>query len=322
MTRLVSRVALVAFSLAILTSLPLHSASAAPVLTEGFGNNQIDNSVWQVVQIGFGPSSTVANQRFEVTIPSNSSNDVSYAIFGAGLTSNCPLRGDYDIQVGFQLLTWPVGTGVRVGLGSSFLVGGITNNYSPSPFAVERDSLGPGDSPSNVEVYLTHFGDGVRGITSTNATTGVLRLTRTGSLGTGYYLDSGNWAQIHSGPVTTADVGFGFAAWSHDQLFAHQTAKLAFDNFTLTSGQLLCPKLGVTPSSGPVGTKVTAQGSGFPSPYPGALVPSVEVTFDDMFIGTASPDNQGSFTFVFNIPQAQAGLHSVKAIDLASTKTA
>ena len=147
----------------------------------------------------------------------------------------------------------------------------------------------------------------------------MLRLTRTGSLGTGYYFDSGNWVQIRSGPVTTADVGFGFAAWSHDQLFAHQTAKLAFDNFTLSSGQLLCPKLAVNPSSGPVGTTVTAQGSGFPSPYPG---PTVEVTFDDMFIGTASPDNQGSFTFVFNIPQAQAGLHNVKAIDLASSKTA
>ena len=201
-------------------------------------------------------------------------------------------------------------------------MGGITNNYSPSPFAVERDSLGPGDSPSNVEVYLTHFGDGVRGIAQTNATAGMLRLSRTGSLGTGYYLDSGSWVQVHSGPVTTADVGFGFAAWSHDQLFAHQTAKLAFDNFTLSSGQLLCPKLAVNPSSGPIGTMVTAHGSGFLGASLGGFASTVEVTFDDMFMGTASPNNQGRFSFVFNVPQAQAGEHGVKALDLASGRTA
>src|SRR5213594_3405366 len=150
----------------------------------------------------------------------------------------------------------------------------------------------------------------------------MLRLSRTGSLGTGYYLDSGSWVQIHSGPVTTADVGFGFAAWSHDQLFAHQTAKLAFDNFTLSSGQLLCPKLAANPSSGPIGTMVTAHGSGFLGASLGGFASTVEVTFDDMFMGTASPNNQGSFNFVFNVPKAQAGQHGVKALDLASGRTA
>jgi len=72
-------------------------------------------------------------------------------------------------------------------------------------------------------------------------------------------------------------------------------------------GFFIIPSIQINPNSGAIGTKVLVQGSGIPSPQ-------VEVTFDDAFLGTASLTNE-SFTFTFNVPDAQPGLHLVKAVD-------
>ncbi len=72
-------------------------------------------------------------------------------------------------------------------------------------------------------------------------------------------------------------------------------------------GFFVVPSIQTHPSSGAIGTKVLVQGSGIPSSQ-------VEVTFDDVFLGIASLTN-GTFTFTFNVPDAQPGPHLVKAID-------
>jgi hypothetical protein len=72
-------------------------------------------------------------------------------------------------------------------------------------------------------------------------------------------------------------------------------------------GFFIVPSIQINPSSGPVGTRVSVQGSGIPSFQ-------VEVTFDDAFLGFASLSN-GTFTFIFNVPDAQPGPHLVKAVD-------
>jgi len=87
-------------------------------------------------------------------------------------------------------------------------------------------------------------------------------------------------------------------------------------NNSLPNGQvaiLPAPKLTVTPTSGVLGTKVLVQGTGFATNqygYPNQVL----VTFDDQlegFIFTAT----GSFNFTMNIPQAQPGIHQIKALD-------
>ncbi len=91
--------------------------------------------------------------------------------------------------------------------------------------------------------------------------------------------------------------------------------KIAFDNFTLSNGKLLCPSITLNPLNGTIGTKVTVQGSGFPAPRSGyAQITSVDVSFDDMFLGFTTVTN-GNFTFTFSIPLAQSGTHLVKAQD-------
>jgi len=292
---------------------PINSVAATPSLTENFSNNAFNSSMWKTFQQGTGPIATVANQSLVVTIPASSTNDPAIGGFGAGIGSLCPLRGDFDIQIAFQLLVWPHLNGVRVGLGPS--VGG--RDASSTPFAVERDSFSIFDSVSG-EYYVTHLLDGVNGINPASDLAGSLRITRTGGYATGYFMNGSKWTQIHTGPVVTSDVGFGIAAWSHDGLFSHQTEKVAFDNFTLNSGQLACPTLTSTPNNGPIGTLVTVTGEGFPTAQSySPIFPTIVVTFDDMSIGSAT-NTGGSFTFTFNIPLAQTGPHQIKATDFTS----
>jgi PKD repeat protein len=79
---------------------------------------------------------------------------------------------------------------------------------------------------------------------------------------------------------------------------------------------LPAPVVTLTPVAGPVGTKVLVQGSGFPVPQPFQFGPVgyVIVTFDDMSTGFTFSHN-GTFSFTFDVPQAQTGPHQVKALD-------
>jgi hypothetical protein len=63
------------------------------------------------------------------------------------------------------------------------------------------------------------------------------------------------------------------------------------------------------PSSGPVGTKATVNGAGF------AAESQTTITFNDMFIGYATTDDFGNFTFTFNIPLSSAEPQDVNALD-------
>ena len=65
----------------------------------------------------------------------------------------------------------------------------------------------------------------------------------------------------------------------------------------------------ISPTSGPVGTKVILNGFEFASNS------SITVKFDDSPIATTTTDAEGSFVAVFNVPLAEAGTHLIKALD-------
>ncbi|MCX8031673.1 MAG: hypothetical protein N3A59_08885 [Thermodesulfovibrionales bacterium] len=204
------------------------------ILYDDFNNNLINSSLWSDYILGNGPIISEANKRIEITLPTNSTG----VVFGAGYKSICQLSGDFDIQVDYMLLTWPPENGVRVGLNAIY-----SDEIS---YQVERVSFGPTGDFSWIqerEVYLTHFEDGVKGIKGTNDTSGKLRLKRIGNTFYGYYLDPNiNWQTIHAGPAPVDnEVNFGIAAWSHEANFAHQEVKVAFDNFIVNDGELICP---------------------------------------------------------------------------------
>ncbi len=76
---------------------------------------------------------------------------------------------------------------------------------------------------------------------------------------------------------------------------------------TVFGGSFRVPSFQISPNHGPIGTKVTVQGSGIPSTQ-------LEMTFDDALLGIQTGSN-ATFSFTFNVPEAQAGPHAVKAVD-------
>jgi PKD repeat protein len=79
---------------------------------------------------------------------------------------------------------------------------------------------------------------------------------------------------------------------------------------------LPAPVITLSPNTGPDGTKVLVQGTGFPvqEQYGYASVVYIDVNFDNMTVGFTLSHN-GTFTFTFDIPLSQAGAHGVFAFD-------
>jgi hypothetical protein len=195
---------------------------------DDFNDNTLDAKTWSAQIQGTGPSVSEVNGRLEISLPNISFDDPELGRFSAGYASACKLQGDFDVQVDYQLLAWPFANGVRVGLRTS-----LGN--------VERTSLGPAqDFPDQPrETYIAHFGD-VLMFTATQDISGQLRQQRIGNVLHGFYRTTGGWIQIGEAQVSTEDVTFGVAAWSHDATFTDQSVAVAFDNVLLSGGTLRC----------------------------------------------------------------------------------
>ncbi len=235
----------IAFGITVLTFLLTTGVLANPVLVDNFSDNAINSSLWTGFARGYGPTYAETNQSLEISVPSNSTNDPLWGAFDAGYRSICSLRGDFDIQVDYKLLTWPDANGVRVGLGAF-----MADPRVPFPYTfgtVERTSFGTSNDFYGFprEVYITDLSDEWNGnfYTETADQSGKLRLLRSGVNLTGYYYGPNGWVIVHSAPVNTSDANFTIDVWSHDYAFTHQEVKVAFDNFTINQGRLNCLKI-------------------------------------------------------------------------------
>lgn len=74
------------------------------------------------------------------------------------------------------------------------------------------------------------------------------------------------------------------------------------------------PVVTATPTSGPVGTTVTLHAKGFPIFFNGPITNEFLVSFDNQFVGYSF--SNGTFTFTFNIPLSQPGLHTIHVLEV------
>lgn len=203
------------------------SPSAFAQIGDDFVGTTPNPLLWNTGTSG-GPTISQGGGKVTAVLPASSAGSIFYA----GYTSVPQLTGDFDFQIDYALPEWPTANGVRVGLSVLF-----SNGTSG---AVERTSFGNNDYDGNPrEVYLTDFpSERVQGIVATTDRSGTLRLTRTGSVLTGYFWDAGHslWSAVHSSPTSTEAVGFGFSAWSHDYAFTARQATVEFSNFRVNSG--------------------------------------------------------------------------------------
>lgn len=80
-----------------------------------------------------------------------------------------------------------------------------------------------------------------------------------------------------------------------------------WSSFSLSLVQVNIPSIQLSPTKGPIGTRVLATGSNIPSNI-------LDLTFDDMFLGQTTTSN-GTFSFILDVPNVQSGLHEIKAVD-------
>jgi len=201
--------------------------ACAAVFSDNFDDNAIDTAYWTSFDNGYGTSCAETNGHLEITIPSTSYEAAAPDSFSAGYYSNFYLKGDFDIQVDYYLLDWPDGNGVRMGLNC--------NGAS-----VQRTSYGPGEIPGSPRDWHSYdFGGYGPGVATTRVA-GKLRWTRTSTFWRAYYLgSSGSWALLGYKANGNDNVYVTLAAWSHDWAFGDQTVRVAFDNFTVNSGNVV-----------------------------------------------------------------------------------
>ena len=94
-------------------------------ITDDFNNNTRNVDLWSIIHDGTGGYVQWANSRLELTITADGAptpDTGSGSNIGAHVGANCLLNGDFDAQVDYQLLTWPAGDSVNVGITAFFTV--------------------------------------------------------------------------------------------------------------------------------------------------------------------------------------------------------
>jgi len=180
--------------------------------------DQIGPGLWGLGLGGQGIEAAVTPEGVVVNITSSPLDNPQadpHPSFGAGGYSTYLLKGDFDIRVDYQLIVWPRGSGVRVGLSV-----GIPD--ADRMFVnVERVGWGSPEWPNLPfrEVYLVNFGDQIRGITSTDDLSGTLRICRRGETVIGYCSTSEGWHELYGAEWSTEDAYVWVSTWSHEYLF-------------------------------------------------------------------------------------------------------
>jgi hypothetical protein len=198
----------------------------APIvpLTDNFDGANIDRTLWNPWTNG-GGTVDQANGRLEFALPANPTAD-QYGNAGAGVSTICPLHGDFDVQVDYSLEQWPAGVnGANIGF-----------NLYPVSAGFNRTSASWG--PSVYNMWANSSGGG--GNAATDDTSGTMRFVRRGTLYTSYVLNGKHWQQVASGDGSSADASLALALGAHLPEYAHQDVKAALDNFRVNSGRFVC----------------------------------------------------------------------------------
>jgi Tol biopolymer transport system component len=193
-----------------------------------FSSDRID-PFWGIPFItGSGVSINETNGELEVSVPSAAQVDPSFGYISLGVSAQCRLVGDFDVQADYRLLDWPVPSDVNLSL-----------DTFPPDFSevhglfVFNPGFGTGIS--------THFPGTTNTFVQDPATSGALRLQRVGATLTAYYMTENGWAPLQSTTESLADQLVNLNVFSNVPPFSHPDVKVAYDNFQVSSGTFACP---------------------------------------------------------------------------------
>jgi hypothetical protein len=196
-------------------------------LSDDFADGRFDSSLWHVIQ---DPGSLVEETggRLVVSIDGAATPGGQWNSINGHIGSQCSLPGDFDFQVDYSLLEWPAFGGFQASLNAFFGDGGTSRNS------------GPWSPPWNQQ-YVAWGGSAGFGVANTEDTSGTLRLTRQAGVFRASFRTALGWTQLYTSPGVDGTTVYGFGLTAPGDQFAHLDGRVAFDNFKLVSGQLVCP---------------------------------------------------------------------------------
>ena len=196
-----------------------------------FSGDRIDPFWGLPFVTGTGPSLQQANGQLEFSVPSSSSVDPAFGYISLGVSGQCTLSGDFDLQTDYRLLQWPPASGVNLDFDTFERVNGSFGDVHG--MFVFDPGFGTGIS--------THFPGPINTFVSAPETAGTLRFVRIGTTLTAYRLVQGAWSAIQSTTDSASQVAIALNVFSNVPPFSHPDVKVAFDNFRVNSGTFSCP---------------------------------------------------------------------------------
>jgi TolB protein len=186
-----------------------------------FGTSARNDELWSVIHSGTGASIDWRNGRVEVDFAADANTVPGSPLIEAHTGFHCIALGDFDASVDYELLQWPIASGVRIYLHAFF---------SDGTAARESQSWG--------EQYFG-YAPPVFGNAPTMDASGSLRLVRSAGMMTAYYWN-GVWIPLASAPASPAAAVIVLAGAADGVSFAGQPVRIAFDNFRLDAASRDC----------------------------------------------------------------------------------
>lgn len=216
-----------AISLETGTERAVATSPRAPFVDE-FTDGVRDASMWHQV-VDPGATLTESGGRVNLAIAGSAAPGGQYNQIDTHLGSQCSIRGDFDYQVDYELVTWPHLGGFRANLQSFF-----------ANASVGRASVAVPWAPQWNDEQVQGYSDGGGGQFQSADLRGTYRLVRQDGVVAGYVKRGEAWRPVFSG-TAAGDAVFGFGLSSAGADFGHQDGAVAFDDFKLTAGELTCP---------------------------------------------------------------------------------
>lgn len=188
-------------------------------MDDDFNDNFLNPALWSPTIDPPGSGTIVeTNQQLEMRANPGPSSQ--------GVMSSCGVSGNFDLQVDFRLLIWPLNNRRTVRFAAQGLTTGPFGHVGV--LRVSYDS----------ELYQFRSESGVVDITTSDAS-GTLRLVRMGTTVSGYYHNGSNFVLIGSDSTDTNDTRV-LLDFSSPEVTA-TSATIAFDNHKVNAGTVSCP---------------------------------------------------------------------------------
>lgn len=229
----------------------LPAQTATESFSDSFHNTTLDRTRWIIGKINVNGDVTATTEGLQLRI----------RIFNPGpfyaltVWLNCRIPADFDAQVSYRVVDWPIANGIRLGLGvhpnplplgSTSLHGLTGNNAGLRTVISERASVLPRTVttyPNGGEFYTAELNGRESRLLITSDRAGKIRVTRVGNDFTAWYWDAASRIWFPSGRWTlNADVHD--AEWIALQLWGYQQSpeiKILFENFSVSAATLSCP---------------------------------------------------------------------------------